>query len=145
MQQGHVWGGGRCNIDRCFYLTINDDQQQVLIAKEIADRINRTLHSPVQGSRGGEMATVEPVGSKAFVLLDVPPQYRHNLPRYLRVVRLMPVSSGGKKIETGRKSAVTTGDESAYRSRVEQDLLDPEHTVTAALRLEALGTESIRR
>ena len=43
VKQGHVWGGGRCNIDRCFYLTLNDDQQHVLIAKEVADCINRTL------------------------------------------------------------------------------------------------------
>src|SRR5262249_29822054 len=62
------------------------------------------------------------------VFLSVPQQYKHNLPRYLRVVRMIPL-----RPDTPQNS---------YRRKLDDDLLDPVHTVTAALRLEALGKDS---
>jgi len=50
--------------------------------------------------------------------------------RFLRVVRLIPLSD-------------TPGPESAYVQKLSKQLLDPSTTITAALRLEALGAQSI--
>ena len=53
------------------------------VAKTIADRTNETLHGSFRGP-ATDVATAE---TKSVVLLRVAPQYRLNLPRYLRVVR----------------------------------------------------------
>lgn len=127
LRQGRIWGGGRCLIDRPFFLALNTDQQYARVAMRMADRINETFQGPQRGAPGTEVASAK---TKEVVVLGVPPQYRHNLPRYLRVVRLMPLQ--GMPVPA-----------SAYRRRLEEDLLDPAHTVVAALRLEALGTESV--
>src|SRR4029077_15801135 len=68
--------------------------------------------------------------TKSVVVLTVPAQYRLNLPRYLRVVRQVPLSE-------------TAESRIAYRRRLEERLLDPAHSVIAALKLEALGQDSI--
>jgi hypothetical protein len=66
----------------------------------------------------------------------VPAQYRYNLPRYLRVVRLIPLYSKDN-------STAAENDRHTYRQRLADDLLDPARTLEAALRLEALGQSSI--
>jgi hypothetical protein len=61
--------------------------------------------------------------------LNVPQQYQHNPERFLRVVRMIPL----------RMDASQNG----YRRKLADDLLDPTRTVSAALRLEALGKDSV--
>jgi flagellar basal body P-ring protein FlgI len=126
LRQGRIWGGGRCQIDRPFYVVLNDSEQKVRMAKMVADRINETFH----GSVHGQAADLAEAKNKAVVYLGVPPQYRLNLPRYLRVVRLIPL--------WGTEAARIP-----YQRRLEEQLSDPARTVTAALRLEALGQDSI--
>jgi hypothetical protein len=123
-KKARVWGGGRSNIDRPFFLIINGDQQRVSVVQQVADRINSTFHGPYNS---GHVAVAK---TKSYLILGVPPQYKLNLPRYLRVVRLIPLR------ETPAKN-------SPYCRWLERELLDPAHTVTAALRLEALGSDSI--
>jgi Flagellar P-ring protein len=125
-RRGRIWGGGRCRLDRPLYLVLKSDRQLARIAKTVADRTNETFHGSVRGP-ATDLATAE---TKSVVLLRVAPQYRLNLPRYLRVVRLIPL----------RQSQAS---QIAYRRRLEEQLLDPAHTVTAALRLEAVGQDSI--
>jgi flagellar basal body P-ring protein FlgI len=126
LREAHIWGGGRALVTRPFYLVLNGEKQSARMAKVIADRINGTFHGPFQAT-AGEIARAE---KKSLVLLTVPPQYRLNQPRYLRVVRLIP-------IEESEASQI------AYRRRLEVQLLDPKKTIVAALRLEALGPDSI--
>src|SRR5207247_1325815 len=85
-RQARIWGGGRCRIDRPLYLVLKSDRQLARVAKTIADRTNETLHGSFRGP-ATDVATAE---TKSVVLLRVAPQYRLNLPRYLRVVRLIP-------------------------------------------------------
>jgi hypothetical protein len=125
LKQARIWGGGKCTIERPFYLLLNSDQQSAPVAQRIADRINQTFHGTIQN----QLSEVAHAQTKALVFLKVPVQYHLNLPRYLRVVRLIPLAD-------------VTGP-SPYRKRLEEELLDPAHTVTAALRLEALGTDSM--
>ena len=125
-RRAHIWGGGHCLEDRPFYLILNADQQYARVARAAADRINETF----QGTAEGPTTDVAVAKTKAVVALGVPPQYHLNLPRYLRVIRLIPLWA-------------TAADRIPYRRLLEEQLLDPAHTLTAALRLEALGQDSI--
>lgn len=124
---GRIWGGGRCEIDRPFFLVLNDDQQHVRTAMRVAERINETFQGNYPRAPGMDTAAAK---TKSVVTLAVPPQYKHNLPRYLRVVRMIPLEE-------------LPAPSSTYRRRLETDLLDPAETVKAALRLEALGPDSV--
>ena len=125
LRQGRIWGGGRCAIDRPFYLTLNPEQQFSRTAMRVAERVNHTF----QGTYPGPNSSLAEAKTKEVVYLQVPPQYRLNLPRFLRVVRLVPLQE--------------TPPSSHYQKKLAEDLLDPAKTVTAALRLEALGTGTI--
>jgi hypothetical protein len=145
LKQGRLWGGGRSEINRPFYLVLNDGQQFARMAKVVADRINETFHGPFPGTLG-EIAVAK---NKAVVYLNVPFQYRHNLPRFLRVVGFIPLGESLEGLEENRLSPsanakfVSMETAQAYRRRLEEDLLEPSRAVKAALRLEALGSGSI--
>lgn len=124
--EGQLWGGGRSRINRPLYVVLNKDQQSGPVVQRVAQRINETFHSPT----GDAVHGVATAKTKAFLVLQVPLQYRYNLGRYMRVVRLMPVGEAPPA-------------NSPYCRRLDEDLLDPARTVTAALRLEALGAGSI--
>jgi hypothetical protein len=126
LRQGRIWGGARCLADRPFYLAFNNDQQRAPLVQKAAVRINQTFH----GTAPGAINEVAVAKTNKFLTLQVPQQYRYNLPRFLRVVRLIPL----------REMPPANG---PYRRRLEEQLLDPAHSVTAALRLEALGADSV--
>lgn len=119
-----IWEGGRCKLDRELYLTLNPDQQRALLAARIANRINQTFHGLVIGADRYAVAK-----TKEHIVLKVPAQYRLNTPRFMRVVRMIPIRLPAER--------------SAYRFNLEEQVLDPATTMTAALKLEALGPDSI--
>ena len=145
LKQGRIWGGGRSEIGRPFYLVLNDGQQFARMAKVVGDRINETFHGPYPGTLG-EIAVAK---TKAVVYLNAPFQYRHNLQRFLRVVGFIPLREELEGLHeerlspSGNTKAISTETAVAYRRRLEEELLEPAHTVKAALRLEALGVNSI--
>lgn len=126
LKRGRIWGGGKSAIDRPFYLALNSDQQYVRVAMRVAERVNETFQGQYRGA-GSALAEAK---TKTVVYLKVPAQYKHNLPRYLRVVRLIPLQEAPNV-------------NSSYRKKLEENLLDPAKTITTALRLEGLGTDSI--
>jgi hypothetical protein len=132
-KQGRIYGGCKLKFDAAMALLLNQGEQFARRAALVADRINTTFHGSPSGIPGNDLAVAK---NKIYVTLHVPAQYRYNLPRYLRVVRLIPLYSRG---EPGAGDA----DRHGYRQRLADDLLDPARTVEAALRLEALGHDSI--
>jgi hypothetical protein len=64
--------------------------------------------------------------TKGAVTLKIPPHYKNNWPRYLRVIRSIPL----------RQSGVA---KAHYQRQLAEQLLDPATTVAAALKLEALS------
>jgi hypothetical protein len=124
--QAKVWSGARSNIDRPLYLVVNPQQQSGPMVQRLAQRINQTFHGPFRGSMG-EVAEAK---TKAFLVLKVPLQYRYNLPRFMRVVRLIPWQEA-------------PAPDSLYGRKLARDLANPARAVTAALRLEALGNQSV--
>jgi hypothetical protein len=127
-KRGVVWAGGKfAGPDRPFILQINAEQQYARIAMRIAERINETFHGPAAGSGTDEIAIAR---SKTVVTLIIPGAYRLNMGRFLRVVRLIPLNEAPAA-------------DGSYCKKLTQQLLDPTTTVTAALRLEALGSSSV--
>src|SRR5262249_40923319 len=84
---------------------------------------------------------------KAVITLSVPPQYRHNLQRFLRVVGFIPLGENlnGLHVERLTQPAnaktVAVGPGSPYWQHLEEQLLDPRHTVMAGLPFEAQGND----
>jgi hypothetical protein len=114
---------------------MNNDQQYARVASQVADRVNQAFHGAYGGPARDGLATAK---TKTHVVLQVPTPYRHNLPRYLRVVRLVPLA------EEPRTEKDSEGKpRKPYRQQLAEDLLNPQHCVSAALRLEALGNDSI--
>src|SRR5262249_34888348 len=94
----------------------------------LLDDVTRQLNQKQEHALGrGDMAKAV---NKELVNLRVPYAYRYNPERYLRVARLVPLRE-------------TPEQQGKYRRRLNKMLLDPSDTIRAALRLEALGKESI--
>jgi flagellar basal body P-ring protein FlgI len=125
-RRGRIWGGGKCLVDRNFGLILNKDSKDARTAKLVADRINERFYGPFRGTMRG-MAEAK---TDNLVTLRIPHQYKNNWPRYLRVVRQLPLREN-----TSRRNQ--------YARQLGEQLLDPAMTVVAALKLEALGTEAI--
>jgi hypothetical protein len=134
-KSGRVWGGGRLVGEYPLALVMNQDSQQARYTSLITDRINSTFQGG--GLRGPLDSRLAHTKDNFSVSLRVPPQYRHNLERYLRVVRMIPLS------DSADLPGKTESDRRSYRQKLADDLLDPARTVVAALRLEALGAKSI--
>jgi hypothetical protein len=132
-RQGRIWGGGRCEGEQPFSLLMRPNQRFAHVSSQVADRVNETFPAAFPTGPGGAVAKAE---NQYGVHLRVPAPYRLNLPHYLRVVRLIPLQG---PVDAPSKA----GDHRSYRQRLGDDLLDPARTVTAALRLEALGQKSI--
>jgi hypothetical protein len=113
---------------------MNPDQQYARVAAQVADRVNELFQVGLHGAPG---TTIAEAKNHLSVMLCVPPQYRLNTPRFLRVVRLIPLTDG-----IDLPSAGKSDDHRSYRQKLADDLLDPARTVAAALRLEALGPSS---
>lgn len=125
-RRGRIWEGGRCLIDRNFGLILNRENKDARLAKLIADRINERFYGLYRGAMRG-MAEAK---NDTLVTLRIPYQYKNNWPRYLRVVRQIPL----REPPTQR---------SVYLMQLGEELLDPVKSVPAALKLEALGNEGV--
>jgi hypothetical protein len=145
LKGGRIWQGAIALADRPFFLTLNNDQKFYRVASAVADQLNLTFHEDakkrlilLQQLTDGLNEKFQPGGSghlaraynKEVVQLHLPWEYRLNATRFLRVALLVPLRD-------------TPDVMLRYRQKLEERLLDPAHTITAALRLEALGADSI--
>jgi hypothetical protein len=133
VKQGRIWAGGRSRVEQPFTLLLVPNEQYARVASVVADRVNEAFSA---GPRAAD-SRLAVARDKFAVALRVPGQYKLNQPRYLRVVRMIPLrdvadAPGDPKVD-GR----------SYRQRLAADLLDPARAVVAALRLEALGGRSV--
>ena len=110
---------------RPYFILLNPGDQNPRTAYNIAERLNSIFHATVEPNlKVGEAKTRE------LILTNVPAAYRHNHYRFLLVARQVPI--------------LPTPPDSAFRRRMEDELLDPQTTLTAAVKLEALGVSSTR-
>ncbi|MCI0465352.1 MAG: flagellar basal body P-ring protein FlgI [Gemmataceae bacterium] len=152
---GRVWDGGVFLTDRPFYLGLKNDQKFARIANAIANRINLLFPDDARKRAGvlrnrrllvlDDVATrlndkfTQPtlgrgdtakVATKDVIAVHIPYAYRFNPERYLRVAMKIPL----------REAPELRG---RYRDHLRRMLHDPKQTIVAALRLEALGRESL--
>ncbi|OWK36582.1 flagellar basal body P-ring protein FlgI [Fimbriiglobus ruber] len=122
---GRIWGGAKNGIDRPYYFMLNESTPQPRLAMVVAERLNAVFHAT--GDKITKTAEAK-VQGKPLVIAYVPPAYRLNPSRFLLVARQIPLTP-------------ITGD-SPYRKQLENDLLRPETSLLAAIKLEALGVDS---
>jgi hypothetical protein len=137
LKRGRIWGGGRCLAPTTFSLILNPNEQFARVAALVSERINETFQAGYRGDPGTSVAEAH---DKYSVALRVPPQYRLNTPRFLRVVLDIPFTADPRAVSVPMSEKGE--DHRSYRQRLADDLLDPAKTVVAALRLEALGQNS---
>jgi hypothetical protein len=124
LKEGSVWSGGKVQVDPPLTLLLRQNVQSSRLAGLIAERINATFPGVRYGREGLAAAK-----NKAVVVLGVPLHYRNDLEHYLRVVRAIPLER--------------VPSESSYHRRLAEQLLDPSKCLAAAIRLEALGEDSV--
>jgi flagellar basal body P-ring protein FlgI len=124
VKKAFVWKGAKAKREQPFYLVLNPDQQKFRMAIGVADRINETFHGPGAAEK---LATAR---SEYTVVLNVPAQYRGNTAHFLRVVRMIPVDA----VDMGGR----------YWKKLEEQLVQPETCLSAGLRLEALGRDTVK-
>lgn len=135
VKSGRIWAGAKLLRDQPLALVMNEKKQQGRFTSLVADRLNTTFQTT--GLRGALDSSIAHTNNAMAVSIRVPIQYRHNLPRYVRVVRAVPLT------DSADVSGKTDSDRRSYRQKLADDLLDPSRTVIAALRLEALGAKSV--
>ncbi len=124
--RGRVLGGARVLKSRNFGLMIRDEDKSVFLSKQIGDALNRRFHSYAHGTQQG-VATPK---TDTVIELKLFPRYKHNIPRYIRVVRAVPIHE-------------TPTEQAGRLKLLEKQLNDAVTCETAALRLEAVGKEGI--
>jgi hypothetical protein len=124
--RARVPGGGIALTDRDLGLVLGAEHRSFAMSKRLGDWINRRFHAVIKGVKRG----VANPQTDRYIELEVPPTYRHNLGRYLRVVQSIAV------IEP-------PGGRHARMQLLARQLEDPVTAPIAALRLEAIGKEAI--
>jgi HEAT repeat protein len=124
--RARVPGGGVSLTTRNIGLIIAPEHRSVAMSKRLGDCINKRFHAVVRGTKRGA-ATPK---TDRYIELQIPAIYRHNLARYVRVVRCVAV------IEP-------PGGRHARLELLARQLADPVTAPAAALRLEAIGKEAI--
>ncbi|MFM1904069.1 MAG: hypothetical protein RLZZ440_1969 [Planctomycetota bacterium] len=124
--RARVPGGGVALVDRELGLVLASEHRSSAMSKRLGDWINRRFHAVIRGSKRG-VATPK---TDRFIELEIPPLYRHNLARYVRVVQCVAVIEPPE----GRH---------ARMQLLAKQLEDPVTAPAAAIRLEAIGKDAI--
>lgn len=125
-KRGVILGGAELLEERPLALGLVEGRASVAASARIGAAINTRFFMYVRGSKEG-VAT--PKNDKV-VALKVHPKYHDNIPRYVNVIRNVPLSQA-----------------TTYRVKrlgeLQLELLDEATTQSAAMKLEAMGDESI--
>jgi flagellar basal body P-ring protein FlgI len=124
--RGRVLGGGVSLINREIGLALSKSDASVRMTTLIGKSINQRFFTIDAGVKKG-VANPE---RDNYLGLAVAPRYKHNLARYLRVVRNIAL----------RESPI---ERTARLQLLEKKLLEPTSCWLAAMQLEAVGTEGI--
>jgi len=123
--RGRVLGGGKSLFARPLGLQIREDHKSIKASTRIAKAVN--LRFQMNG-QGGKRGVANPQTNRV-IELSIPAEYRHNIGRYLRVVRSIAV-------------AEAPSDRIKRMESLKRQLANKEKASTAALKLEAIGSEA---
>jgi flagellar basal body P-ring protein FlgI len=124
--KGKVLGQGRCLVERNFRFVLPENERNALRMKNVAFQINERFFEKEEGIETG----LAKARDDKLLNLKLSSRYRHDIYRYLLVVRKIPMRSGAEFRETLLKD-------------LKEELMKPANTMEAALRLESLGPEAI--
>jgi flagellar basal body P-ring protein FlgI len=124
--RARVLGGGISAIQRKLGLAISREDASVRISTLIGKAINQRFFTVDAGVKQG---VAEPQRDN-FLELVVAPRYKHNLARYLRVIRNIPL----KETPVQRLDRI---------GLLERKLQEPATSAQAAIQLEAIGNEAV--
>ncbi|MEX2174918.1 MAG: flagellar basal body P-ring protein FlgI [Pirellulaceae bacterium] len=124
--RARVLGGGISKTTRQLGLAIAKDGASIRMSTMIGAAINDRFHAFEAGVKKG----VAVPQRDNYIDLSISPRYQHNLARYLRVVRNIPLREN--PVERIERLAL-----------LEKKLLEPATAALAALQLEALGNEGV--
>jgi hypothetical protein len=156
LKRARIWEGGSSLIERPYVFVLKKDDKSAKIANAIANRINlkfpddarkheavhrqrhlylledvtQQLNNAFEPAGPGNRGDVAKALNMELVNVRVPYAYRYNPERYLRVARLIPFQEDAEA-------------QARYRARLQKMLAEPQDAIRAALRLEALGKESV--
>ncbi len=121
--RGRILGGGRASRSRSLGLVLKPKHQNVYNAARVANAINKRFYATTAGGVQQGMAKAH---TDQYIELTVHERYKHNIPRYMQVVRSIAL----RESSTGRIERMALMD---------KQLLDPITAARAALQLEAVG------
>jgi hypothetical protein len=124
--RGRVLGGGVSATQRKLGLAISREDASVRTSTLIGKAINQRFFTIDAGIKQG---VAEPQRDN-FLELAIAPRYKHNLARYLRVIRNIPLKE-------------TPAERLARIQLLERKLQEPASAALAAIQLEAIGNEAI--
>ena len=125
--RGRVLGGGVALTSRPIGLVVQSEQHSIRTSAQVGAVINARFHTYDRGVKRG-VATPK---RDNFVELEVHPQYKHNLVRYVRIVQNIALDE-------------SPADRVRRLEQLERKLMEPATAATAALQLEAIGKEATR-
>ncbi len=124
--RGRVLGGGTSLVTRELGLAISKNDASIRTSTLIGKAVNQRFFALDSGVKKG-VANPE---RDDFLTLTVAPRYKHNLARYLRVIRQIPLRENpAERVER--------------LQLLEKKLIEPTSSALASLQLEAIGNESI--
>jgi flagellar basal body P-ring protein FlgI len=124
LRRGRILGGGIAHDDREFALITEGDRTarwSILIAARVNERF------PGRNREGKQLAEAK---NNNLISVKIPSRYRQNIPRYLEVIRNMPVTQ-------------TPNDEAERMRWWGEELLDAKTARRAAIKLEGIGNRAI--
>lgn len=127
-RKGRILGGGVATKSRNLGLVLNSEHQSVRLSQTIGKSISKRFFSYMDGQQRG-MAIPK---TDEFIELDVHPRYKDNVGRYMRVVRSIAINETPSQLQT-------------RLALLQNQLLDPVTTATAAIRLEAIGDDQAKQ
>ncbi|MBN1393968.1 MAG: flagellar basal body P-ring protein FlgI [Pirellulales bacterium] len=123
--RGRVLGGGVSLISRSIGLVLTPGNISVRNSSQAANAVNKRFHTYENGLKTG-MANAK---TNEYIELKIHPRYKDNIPRYVRVVRAVPI----RETASQRMQRIAGLKDSL--------LNDPAAAAESAIRLEAIGAE----
>lgn len=125
---GRVLRGGVVTKSRNLGLILDHERQSVRLSQQVAKSINKRFHSYIEGRKLG-IATPK---TDEFIEIELHPRYKDNVGRFMRVVRNIAIDESPSELQV-------------RLLLLKNQLLDPITAATAALRLEAISGDEVKK